>query len=106
MLAGDAFWSLNTGKITSLPTVVALPLSLLFVLVVGAVTEFVVYRPLRNSAPLAKLVASLGVLLVLQASMLLAFGITDQPEPSILPQNDIHMLGAVVPATGSSSPAS
>jgi branched-chain amino acid transport system permease protein len=97
MLAGYAFWSLNTGKITSLPTAVALPLSLLFVVVVGAVTEFVVYRPLRNSAPLAKLVASLGVLLVMQASMLLAFGITDQPEPGILPQNDIHMLGAVVP---------
>jgi len=80
--------SLNTGKIASLPAVLALPLSLLFVVVVGAVTEFVVYRPLRNSAPLAKLVASLGVLLVAQASMLLAFGVTDQPEPGILPQND------------------
>jgi branched-chain amino acid transport system permease protein len=97
MLGGYAYWSLNTGKIASLPTVFALPLSLLFVVVVGAVTEFVVYRPLRNSAPLAKLVASLGVLLVAQASMLLAFGVTDQPEPSILPQNDVHMLGAVVP---------
>jgi branched-chain amino acid transport system permease protein len=97
MLGGYAYWSLNTGKIASLPTAAALPLSLLFVVVVGAVTEFVVYRPLRNSAPLAKLVASLGVLLVAQAAMLLAFGITDQPEPSILPQNDVHMLGAVVP---------
>ena len=97
MLGGYAYWSLNTGKIASLPTVLALPLSLLFVVAVGAVTEFVVYRPLRNSAPLAKLVASLGVLLVAQAAMLLAFGITQQPEPSILPQNDVHMLGAVVP---------
>ncbi|HTW02065.1 MAG TPA: branched-chain amino acid ABC transporter permease/ATP-binding protein [Streptosporangiaceae bacterium] len=97
MLGGYAYWSLNTGKIASLPTVFALPLSLLFVVVVGAVTEFVVYRPLRNSAPLAKLVASLGVLLVAQASMLLAFGVTEQPEPSILPQHDVHMLGAVVP---------
>jgi branched-chain amino acid transport system permease protein len=97
MLGGYAYWSLNTGKIASLPTVFALPLSLLFVVAVGAVTEFVVYRPLRNSAPLAKLVASLGVLLVAQASMLLAFGVTEQPEPSILPQNDVHMLGAVVP---------
>ena len=97
MLGGYAYWALNTGRIASLPTGVALPLSLLFVVVVGAVIEFVVYRPLRNSAPLAKLVASLGVLLVLQASMLLAFGITDQPEPSILPQNDTYLLGAVVP---------
>jgi branched-chain amino acid transport system permease protein len=97
MLGGYAYWSLNTGQIASLPTGLALPLSLLVVVAVGAAAEFVVYRPLRNSAPLAKLVASLGVLLVLQASMLLAFGITDQPEPSILPQNDVHLLGAVVP---------
>jgi branched-subunit amino acid ABC-type transport system permease component/methionine synthase II (cobalamin-independent) len=97
MLGGYAYWSLNTGQIASLPTGLALPLSLAFVVIVGAVIEVVVYRPLRNSAPLAKLVASLGVLLVLQAAMLLAFGITSQPEPSILPQNDIHLLGAVVP---------
>jgi branched-chain amino acid transport system permease protein len=97
MLGGYAYWSLNTGKIASLPTGLALPLSLAFVVLVGAVIEVVVYRPLRNSAPLAKLVASLGVLLVLQAAMLLAFGITSQPEPSILPQDDIHLLGAVVP---------
>jgi branched-chain amino acid transport system permease protein len=97
MLGGYAFWALNAGKIASLPTAAALPLALVFVAACGALTEFVVYRPLRNSAPLAKLVASLGVLLVAQASMLLAFGITPQPAPGILPTNTVHMLGAVVP---------
>jgi branched-chain amino acid transport system permease protein len=97
MLGGYAFWALNTGKIASLPTAAALPLALVFVAACGALTEFVVYRPLRNAAPLAKLVASLGVLLVAQASMLLAFGITPQPAPGILPTTTVHMLGAVVP---------
>ena len=97
MLGGYAFWALNAGKIASLPTAVALPLALVFVAAFGALTEFVVYRPLRNSAPLAKLVASLGVLLVAQASMLLAFGITPQPAPGILPTNIVHIFGAVVP---------
>jgi ABC-type branched-subunit amino acid transport system ATPase component/branched-subunit amino acid ABC-type transport system permease component len=97
MLGGYAFWALNTGKIASLPTGLALPLSLLFVLVVGTITEFLVYRPLRNAAPLAKLIASLGVLLVAQSAMLLAFGITPQPGPSILPTPAVHLLGAVVP---------
>ena len=64
MLGGYAFWALNAGKLATLPTAVALPLSLLFVLAVGAVTEFAVYRPLRNASPLAKLVSSLSVLLV------------------------------------------
>jgi branched-chain amino acid transport system permease protein len=97
MLGGYAFWALNTGKIASLPTAAAVPLALVFVAACGALTEFVVYRPLRNSAPLAKLVASLGVLLVAQASVLLAFGITPQPAPGILPNNVVHIFGAVVP---------
>jgi branched-chain amino acid transport system permease protein len=96
MLGGYAFWSLDSGKIASLPPGVALVLALLLVLAVAVVTELVVYRPLRNSSPLAKLVASLGVLLVAQSSMLLAFGITAQPAPTILPQTPIHMLGSVI----------
>jgi branched-chain amino acid transport system permease protein len=97
MLGGYAFWAFNSGKLATLPTWFAVLLALVFVLVVGALTEFAVYRPLRNSAPLAKLVASLGVLLIAQASMLLAFGVTAQPANSILPQNIVHVLGAVVP---------
>ncbi len=97
MLGGYAFWALNSGKLASLPIGVAVPLALVFVLVIGALTEFAVYRPLRNSAPLAKLVASLGVLLIAQSAMLLAFGVTPQPAASILPQTTVHMLGAVVP---------
>jgi branched-chain amino acid transport system permease protein len=97
MLGGYAFWALNAGKLATLPTAAALPLSLLFVLVVGAITEFAVYRPLRNSSPLAKLVASLGVLLIAQSAMILAFGVTPQPEPGILPVNVVHIFGAVVP---------
>jgi branched-chain amino acid transport system permease protein len=97
MLGGYAFWALNSGKLASLPIGLAVPLALLFVLAVGALTEFAVYRPLRNSAPLAKLVASLGVLLIAQSAMLLAFGVTPQAAASILPQTTVHMLGAVVP---------
>lgn len=97
MLGGYAFWALNGGKLATLPIGLAVPLSLLFVLAVGAATEFAVYRPLRNSAPLAKLVASLGVLLVAQSAMLLAFGVTPQPAAGILPENTVHLLGAVIP---------
>ena len=57
MLGGYAFWSLTSGKIASLPHLVALPLALLFVLAVGALLEFAVYRPLRNASPLGKLIA-------------------------------------------------
>jgi len=98
MLAGYAFWALRTGRLgPHLAVAPALALSLVFVLAVGVAIEFVAFRPLRAAAPLAKLVASLGVLLVAQASMLLAFGTTQQPEPVVLPQNTVAMLGAVIP---------
>ena len=66
-------------------------------LAAATLLEFAVYRPLRNSSPLAKLVSSLGVLLIAQSAMLLAFGVTPQPEPGILPTNVVHLFGAVVP---------
>jgi branched-chain amino acid transport system permease protein len=97
MLGGYSFWALNAGKLATLPTAVALPLSLIFVLVIGAICEFAVFRPLRNSSPLAKLVSSLGILLIAQSAMILAFGVTPQPEPGILPTSVVHIFGAVVP---------
>ena len=96
MLAGYAFWALRVDLL-HLSTGPALVLSLVIVLAVGAATELVAFRPLRNASPLAKLVCTLGVLLVLQASMLLAFGSSEQPEPNVLPQNIVHLLGAVIP---------
>jgi hypothetical protein len=37
------------------------------------------------------------VLLIAQPAMILAFGVTPQPEPGILPANVVHIFGAVVP---------
>ena len=96
MLGGYAYWSLTTGKIATLPMAAALPLSLLFVVACGALVEFAVFRPLRTSSPLARLMSSLGVLLIAQAACLIAFGTTPEPEPTILPQNGIELLGAPV----------
>jgi len=96
MFAGYAFWALRLDLL-HLSTGPALLLSLVIVLAAGAATELIAFRPLRTASPLAKLVSSLGVLLVLQASMLLAFGSSEQPEPNVLPQNIVHLLGAVIP---------
>jgi branched-chain amino acid transport system permease protein len=94
MLGGYAYWALTAGKIASLPSGAALPLALLFVVACGALVEFAVFRPLRNSSPLSKMVSSLGVLLIAQSAMLLAFGTTPQPEPTILPTTGFMMFGS------------
>src|SRR5579859_6872967 len=96
MVAGYAFWALRVDLLhwSTGPALVA---ALLIAMIVGTLTELVAFRPLRAAPPLAKMVSSLGVLLVLQASMLLAFGTTAQPEPTVLPQNTVKLLGAVIP---------
>jgi branched-chain amino acid transport system permease protein len=98
MLAGYAFWALTSGQLgATLGEAPALAIALVYVLVVGALVELVAFRPLRSSAPLAKLVSSLGVLLAAQASMLLAFGTSGQPEPEVLPRTTVAMLGSEIP---------
>jgi branched-chain amino acid transport system permease protein len=98
MLAGYSFWSLKTGEYgTEIGTAPALLITLVVTLGIGALIELVAFRPLRNAAPLAKLVSSLGVLLVAQASMLLAFGTSQKPQPSIFPSDTVEVFGSVVP---------
>jgi branched-chain amino acid transport system permease protein len=98
MLAGYSFWSLKTGEYgTEIGTAPALLITLVVTLAIGALIELVAFRPLRNAAPLAKLVSSLGVLLVAQASMLLAFGTSQKPQPSIFPSDTVEVFGSVVP---------
>src|SRR5262245_45055928 len=98
MLAGYAFWSLKVGELGwHAPTWAALLLTLLAVLALGALIEFVAFRPLRTASPLAKLAASLGVLLVAQAAVSLAFGIGSQPQPPVLPRGVVTLFGATVP---------
>jgi branched-chain amino acid transport system permease protein len=100
MIAGYAFWAFNsdqlgfTGHVPKWP---ALVLALLFVVLVAVAAELIIFQPLRNSAPLAKLVASLGLLLTMQASMLLAFGTLPHSAPQVLTEKTVPMLGAVVP---------
>ncbi len=71
--------------------------ALAFVTLVGVAVELIVFRPLRTASPLAKLVSSLGVLLIAQASVVLAFGTTPQNEPGVLPQDPVSLLGATIP---------
>ena len=81
----------------TLATPLAVAVTYVVVVLVGIAIELVVFRPLRTAPPLAKLVASLGVLLTLQATMLLAFGTSQHPQPTIIPIHVFLMLDGAVP---------
>ncbi len=63
----------------------------------GVFMEFVAFRPLRTASPLAKLVSSLGILLLAQAAMLLIFGSTPKQQPPILPSDTVRVLDVTIP---------
>jgi branched-chain amino acid transport system permease protein len=98
MVAGFAYWALRTGELGGeVAAGPALVLTLGVAVGMGALMELVAFRPLRTASPLAKLVASLGVLLIAQAAVLLAFGPNPKPAPSILPDGGVQVFGVAVP---------
>jgi branched-chain amino acid transport system permease protein len=98
MLTAYAFWSLTEGTYGSVVgDVPAFIISLVVALLAGLVIEFAAFRPLRTATPLAKLVATLGLLLIAQAGMLLAFGAEPKTEPSILPTSAVTVFNVQVP---------
>jgi branched-chain amino acid transport system permease protein len=98
MVAGYSYWSLKSGTYgVHMPTAAALVITFLVLIVIGLGIEFAVFRPLRTAAPLAKLAASLGLLLVAQAAVSLAFGIGTKPQPPVLPGGFVTVFGSNVP---------
>jgi branched-subunit amino acid ABC-type transport system permease component len=99
MVAAFAFWALRTDYFGfTMATAPAVVVTILASVLVGVLSELLVFRPLRTSSPLAKLVASLGILLILQATVLLWFGSSARQIPSVFPTNIVHVFGATIPA--------
>ena len=60
MVAAYAFFALRTGYFGPVfPTIPAIAITMSAAILVGVLSELLVFRPLRTSSPLAKLVASL-----------------------------------------------
>ena len=99
MTGAYLFWAFKTGffgfHLSSTPAFV---LMLVCMAAFGALIELTIFTPLRNTAPLAKLAASLGLLLVLEAGMIVIFGNSLKSAPSILPSDTVTIFGRVVPA--------
>ena len=74
----------------------ALVISVLFAAVLGLILHFLIFRPLRFAPPLAKVVASVGLLIVFQAVIQLRFGGTTQLPKKILDDQPRHFFGDIV----------
>jgi ABC-type branched-subunit amino acid transport system ATPase component/branched-subunit amino acid ABC-type transport system permease component len=98
MVAAYIFWALRTDYFGfQLETAPAFALTLVCMAVFGLVIELAIFRPLRNTAPLAKLAASLGLLLVLESGMIVIFGNNLKSAPAVLPSDTVTIFDRVVP---------
>jgi branched-chain amino acid transport system permease protein len=99
MVAAYTFWAVKSDYFHfTLATPPAIVVTILVSILVGVISELLVFRPLRTSSPLAKLVASLGILLTLQATILLWFGSPSKQIPSVFPTNFVKISGTSIPA--------
>ena len=76
----------------------AVLITLITCAVLGVVLHYLVMRPLRQQSALAKLVASVGILLIIESYVVLTFGTQGLPAPNVLPTNTVHLLGGAVPS--------
>ena len=76
--------------------------ALLMSLVVAAVTALVVYllafRPLRSAPALAKIAASVGVMITLQSALVIRFGFRERPIDPLVPDDPVNWFGITLGA--------
>jgi ABC-type branched-subunit amino acid transport system permease subunit len=87
-----------TVSSSGLPTAAAVIIALVYSAVLGAFLYYVVYRPLRFTAPLTRVCASIGVMLAFQALAVLNFGSQAKTTLPILPSSSITMAGITFPS--------
>ena len=63
----------------------------------GLAVHLLVFEPLRGSPVLAKVVATVGILIALQSIVLLRFGTQTETVGSVLPNDAVEVLGVRVP---------
>ncbi|MFT3863230.1 MAG: ATP-binding cassette domain-containing protein [Solirubrobacterales bacterium] len=90
--------SIEVASSTGLPLLPSIFATLAYSAVLGLIFYLVIYRPLRAAPALARVGASVGVMLALEAIAVINFGTTTFSSPPILPSTPIDIAGLSVPS--------
>ncbi|WP_207840097.1 ABC transporter permease subunit [Williamsia soli] len=94
MAGAYIYWSISVDH--GHPFVVGLIAGVAASAVIGAATHLLVMRPLRQASPLARVVATLGILITLQSLVVLVFTTEIRFVPSTLPVDSVSIGGVKV----------
>ncbi|CDR17933.1 ABC transporter permease [Streptomyces iranensis] len=88
---------IGTFSMPVLPVWAAILLCLAIAMLLGLLAYALVFRPLRAASGLLKLVAAVGIVMVLQSLAVLRFPSTSASVPPILANDPLHIGGLTVP---------
>jgi branched-chain amino acid transport system permease protein len=82
-----------SGPLDAAPAIVC---AMLVAVCLGYLTYYLVFRPLRTAPALAKIVASVGIMLMIQSAIVLNYGAGQRSLPAILPIDTVRFLGIAI----------
>ena len=82
---------------SEVPFTTALVLALLSTALLGFLVHLLVFRPLRHATALSKVVASVGIMIVLQSIVVLRFGASVRSISAILPDEGVRIWNMTIP---------
>ncbi|MEO5901450.1 MAG: hypothetical protein ABIR68_15175, partial [Ilumatobacteraceae bacterium] len=94
MVGAYLYWEMRVKH--GLPNVVAWLIAVAGCALIGAAAHMLVMRQLKRASPLARIVATLGMLIVIQSLAVLRYGARVTPLKSQLPENPIRIFGIIV----------
>src|SRR5882757_4264891 len=94
MAGAYLYWELHVAG--DWPFFAACIAGVAFAAAIGVATNFLLMRRLRRASPLARVVATLGVLIVLQSIAVLRYGSRPTVVPAELPTSAVHLLGVTI----------
>lgn len=75
-----------------LPEAVSIPVAIAACAVVGALVHLGILRTMRRASALSRVIATLGIVLVLQSAAFLIYGQNPLQVPSVLPSSTVHLF--------------
>ena len=90
MVGGYLYYELRVHA--NLPGVVAIIGAVVGGAVLGALVQLLILRPMRHSSPIERVIATLGVLITLQAIAVIHYGVSPIFVPSALPTTTLTLV--------------